>query len=296
MSTEGVFLKYRDVPFRKDRLELLGVANKILDEFGAKGYALTLRQLHYQFVARDIYPNTQASYNMLGRLISDGREAGLVSWTSIEDRGRNLMGMEYQISPKEALKKLRDNYKKNLWENQPCRVEVWVEKQALEGVIGRICNELRVNFFATKGYNSQSEQWRAGRRFANYIQHGQRPIVLHLGDHDPSGIDMTRDNRDRLELFTGVPVQVTRLALNMEQVERLRPPPNPARDTDSRFEDYRKKFGDESWELDALNPEFIHDLIRKAVNDFRDPVLWAEAEAQEAEDLDDLDIMIEEMQ
>jgi hypothetical protein len=170
-------------------------------------------------------------------------EGGLYSfqrdlWRAIEDCGRNLMGLNHFKNPKEAIKEVRENYRRDLWHDQHYVPEVWIEKQALEGVIGSICNELRVNFFSTKGYNSQSEQWRAGRRFASYYGKGQRPIVIHLGDHDPAGIDMTRDNRDRLSMFAGVDVQVIRLALNMEQIEQYNPPPNFAKEGDSKTPAY----------------------------------------------------------
>jgi hypothetical protein len=159
-----------------------------------------------------------------------------------------------------------------------------VEKQALEGVVGSICDGLRVDFYATRGYNSQSEQWAAAQRFVRYIHRGQRPVVLHLGDHDPSGIDMTRDNADRLALFAGTPVQVIRLALNIGQVEELRLPPNPAKLSDSRSADYVSRFGTQSWELDALSNDHIRRLISDAVLAMRDPVLWDAALLQEVEE------------
>lgn len=205
------------------------------------------------------------------------------------------MGLDHYKNPMAAVEEVRKKYKRDLWLDQPCRPEVWIEKQALEGVIATICNELRVDFFATKGYNSQSEQWRAGRRFASRYQRGQRPIVIHLGDHDPSGIDMTRDNQERLELFCGAPVLVIRLALNMDQIEELKPPPNFAKETDSRFATYREKYGEESWELDALDPRYIHDLIRDAVAGFRDEDRWEKALMQEVNELDELDRVIEKL-
>src|ERR1700722_6974774 len=129
---------------------------------------------------------------------------------------------------------------------------------------------------------------------AGYVQRGQRPIVFHLGDHDPSGIDMTRDNYDRLSMFAGAPVQVVRRALNMPQVEEYDPPPNPAKLTDSRARDYIDKYGDECWELDALDPAMLRDLIRDAVLRIRDREKWDAALAQEVDDLRYLDSVIEE--
>jgi len=301
MAANGTFRNYTDKKFNAEHTRLIACANAIISEYEPRGLKLTLRQLYYQYVARDIFANEERNYQLLKRVTSEARMAGKISWTAIEDRGRNLMGHRTHKSPKEALKALREDYRRDLWDNQPCRPEVWVEKQALEGVVGSICDGLRVDYFATKGYNSQSEQWSAGQRFAGYYQRGQRPIVLHLGDHDPSGLDMTRDNEERLSLFVGTPVPVVRIALNMDQIEELRPPPNPAKQTDGRFAEYADKYfpgvpyGEvSSWELDALDPAYIRRLIETHVARFRDPRAWEAAVAQEAEDLNDIDVMIEE--
>lgn len=289
----GHYRCYVEKNFSEESMELIRKANVIILEYERKGFPLTLRQLYYQFVARGLLANAQANYNKLGRIVSDGRLAGLISWTAIEDRTRNLKGLRTYNNPGEIIENARHSYIRDLWKNQACRPEVWVEKDALVGVVGPVCNRLRVDFFGCRGYNSQSEQWNAGQRFASYYQNGQRPIVLHLGDHDPSGIDMTRDNQERLSMFAGVPVTVIRLALNFNQVEELNPPPNPTKMTDSRAEDYVSKFGHECWELDALSPEYIARLIEKNVAKFRDPDRWNEAELQEAEDKDMLDSMLE---
>ena len=287
------YLKYRDYNFRADKLETIRMADAILNEYAAQGLNMTLRQLYYQFVARGLIENSDASYEKLGTAVSEGRMAGLISWTQIEDANRELHGLSTYRDPKQLLGQLKAGYRIDLWKEQRMRPEVWVEKAALLGVIGPVCNELRVNYFGCRGYNSQTEQWNAGQRFARYIQKGQTPIVFHLGDHDPSGIDMTRDNRERLSLFAGVNVTLVRLALNMDQIEQYNPPPNPAKTTDSRGTGYIAKYGEHSWELDALRPDVIADLIRKAVLQVRDEALWNEAMAQEASDLDDIDMMME---
>ena len=124
-----------------------------------------------------------------------------------------------------------------------------------------VCNEFRLPYFACRGNNSESEQYKAGKRFEAHLANGLTPVVLHLGDHDPNGLDMTRDNRDRLAMFARQGVEVRRLALNMDQIERYRPPPNPAKETDTRYAAYAKQFGRECWELDALVPTVIANLI-----------------------------------
>lgn len=280
----GTFLCYQRMEFKDDKLTLIRQAAGICAHYEGQGIPMSLRQLYYQFVSRNLFPNSERSYNMLKSAVSDGRIAGLISWTAIEDRGRNLQGLNTWDSPEHVMQDALAGYRIDKWANQPMRPEVWVEKEALVDVVGTICNQLQVDFFACKGYNSQSEQWRAGRRFADYVRKGQRPIVFHLGDHDPSGLDMTRDNRYRLSLFAGVSIQVVRLALNMDQILKYSPPPNYAKIQDSRYADYRREYGEESWELDALEPVVIRRLISDAVMRVRDNKLWDEMVAQETED------------
>lgn len=295
MSERGHYRAYVPKKFREEALERIKVANEIIEEYEAQGFALTLRQLYYQHVARGLIANNIQEYNRLGSLVNDARLAGLISWHAIEDRTRNLMGLTTYSGPSAVLKSARASYRRDLWETQPMRPEVWVEKEALSDVVGQMCNKLRVDFFACRGYVSQSEQWRAGQRLADYVKRGQMPIIFHFGDHDPSGIDMTRDNEARLSMFAGTPIRVVRLALNMDQVQKYKPPPNPAKVTDARFENYQRKFGDESWELDALEPNIIQSLIESNVLRLRDYKLWDEALKEEALDLQLLKDMIDEV-
>lgn len=294
-------LKYRDIPLRQSSLDTIGRIIQLTEQYQAQGLRLTVRQIHYQFVARGWLPNNGRTYGHVQGCVNSGRLAGLISWDAIEDRGRALRGLSHDTSPQASFRHALSAYRLDKWQGQPFRPEVWVEKQALEGVIEGICNELQVDFYSCKGYNSQSEQWRAGQRFARRIRDGQRPIVFHLGDHDPSGLDMTRDNRERLSEFAGVPVMVQRLALNYDQVEEYRPPENWAKTTDVRiagYEDYMRSMGADptvSWELDALEPTVIRDLISSAVLSIRDESLWDAALLEETEHRDYMQSIIDEM-
>ena len=126
-------------------------------------------------------------------------------------------------------------------------------------------------------------------RISDYTIRGQDVHIIHLGDHDPSGIDMTRDIEDRIGKVFGASVSVNRIALNMDQVQQYAPPPNPAKVTDSRFEDYLAAFGPESWELDALDPSALVALIEHAVKDKMDPDLWQEKVDEEIQHLENLE-------
>lgn len=280
--------------FQQETLNIIAQANQIIDEYDKLGLKLTLRSLYYQFVSRDALENTPRSYQRLSVIISDARLAGLISWHAIEDRVRNLEGRMFWDGPAEAIKQVRRKFLTDRWKTQDWRPEVWSEKS--NSVISGACYELCCDYFATRGYNSQSEQWAAGQRFASYIERGQRPIVFHIADHDPAGIDMTRDNRERLTMFAGTPVTVVRIALNMAQIEQYNPPPNYAKPTDSKTEGYKAQFGsDECWELDALDPRILRTIIRDAVAKIRDDAKWGEAIRAEAEQKDIIDAMIEQL-
>jgi hypothetical protein len=268
---------FQTIKFRGDTLETIAQANVIIADYARQGFRLTLRQLYYQFVARGLRENTERSYKQLGDIISNGRLAGLIDWDAIEDRTRNLRSLTHFEDTAELMANTPYWFRLDKWNNQLNRVEVWVEKDALVGVIERICTQYDVPFFACRGYTSQSEMYGAAQRLIEYIDAGQEVHILHLGDHDPSGIDMTRDVQDRLDMFLEeMGCDVNRLALNWDQVQLYNPPPNPAKMTDTRFDGYQRKFGDESWELDALEPSVISDLIERNILSLRDESLWEE--------------------
>lgn len=290
MTTEAFITRN----FSPGSLALIEQANEIIADYEAQGFTLTLRQLYYQFVSRDLIPNKQTEYKRLGSVINDARLAGLIDWDAIEDRTRNVKRTSTWSSPAAVLGAVADQYKENLWARQDYVPEVWIEKDALVGVIEGVCREYRVPFFACRGYTSQSEQYAAGKRFERIREEGRFPVVLHLGDHDPSGIDMTRDNADRLKMFAYEKIDVRRLALNIDQVQLYDPPPNPAKDTDSRSTDYKIRFGESSWELDALSPAVIADLIRNEIVSLIDEDLWREDKDREQAQIDRLKELADE--
>lgn len=286
------YLCYVEKKFSAESSELLRQSNIIIDEYAKQGLKMTLRQLFYQMVTKNVFANDDRNYKKLGDVISDGRLAGLISWDAIEDRTRFVRGRYYFNGPKQCVLQARNSYMIDRWAGQPFRPIVGIEKDALIGVIEEICHELCVDYTSFRGYSSQSELWRLGQRFANDYRRGQQPIVFHLGDHDPSGLDMTRDLAERLSLFAGTQVQVVRLALNKAQVEQYSPPPNPAKLSDVRAAAYVAEHGYSSWELDALKPNVLANLIRSNILKLRDEKLWEERLAEEANDKHSIDIAI----
>lgn len=272
-------MKYQYVEHRFNgaSLAIIAHANKILAEYVANGYAMTLRQLYYQFVARDLIPNTPRSYKNLGQTINDARLAGLIDWAAIEDRTRNSKRVSMWDSTADIIEIAADQFLMNPWKDQKYAVEIWVEKEALSAVVERAANEWRVPYLCCRGYTSQSEVRSAALRLLGHIDDGKTPVIIHLGDHDPSGMDMSRDIEDRLAVFMeGLDdhLEFRRIALNMDQVKQYNPPPNPAKITDSRYAGYRSRFGNNSWELDALEPQVIHELINSHIKKLVDKRKW----------------------
>jgi hypothetical protein len=308
--------------FKPKSLAVIQDAENICLEYQSQGFALTLRQLYYQFVARGLLDNNQQSYNRLGEIISDARLAGQFDWDFIVDRTRNLASQPTWASPEALITAAAKQYLTDTWAPQKKRVEVWIEKDAAIGVIEQVCERNNVPYFSCRGYTSQSEMWSAATRIGEYLRNGEQTLILHIGDHDPSGLDMTRDIEDRLRLFihqdwinqypVGAPAsrgnirasmrdhmrdqnseiedhehpwQVKRIALTMEQIEQYDPPPNYAKQTDARWQKYNEETGlDESWELDALDPLVMETLIQDEVDAFMDEDAFAEAETEQEKD------------
>ena len=270
------------VPARSyDKLALIFKAVIILEEYHEQGFQLTLRQLYYQFVARGFIGNSQKNYKVLGSAVNDGRLWGLIDWDHIVDRGREFITQSHWNDPAGIISAAASSYRLDKWDNCPHRVEVWVEKQALEDIVAKACTPWDVGYMACKGYMSQSELWAAAQRLSSYEnQQGQSTVVIYLGDHDPSGMDMVRDIQERLQLF-GCRAVVQRIALNWDQIEKYQPPPNPAKLTDSRSSAYCAEFGDDSWELDALEPAVLVKLITNKIKKYLDDEWFANKEREE---------------
>lgn len=273
--------------FNPQHAGIIDKANQIISDYMGRGLDLTLRQLYYRFIAQDWFPdawkdpktgstNNNKSYDKLGSIISDARRAGKVDWDAIVDRTRNVRRPPAWGGPEDIVAACASQFSIDFWKNQKCRPEVWIEKDALVGVLEVACRPWHCPFFSCRGYTSDSEIWAAAQRLRGHHDKGQTPVVFHLGDHDPSGIDMSRDIQDRINMFSRLDgdIEVRRIALNMPQIEEFNPPPNPAKTTDARYSKYREKYGDESWELDALDPTYLTELIGGEIAKLVDKAAW----------------------
>ncbi len=269
------FQHYKDFKFRADTLNQITLMNTIIDDYMAQGYTLTVRQLYYQLVARGFIENTENSYKKTTSVVNDARLAGLMDWDAIEDRTRAFIRRGHWETAGDILNSAARSFHMDMWSTQPNRVFVIVEKEALAGVLERVCHKYDIPLLAARGYPSGTVLREFVESDINPNVHQQDIHILHLGDHDPSGIDMTRDLIDRLDMFSSYnSINLHRIALTMDQIDEQNPPPNPAKTTDSRFADYMRKYGDESWELDALQPKYLTDLVDLHVERLIDHDAW----------------------
>ena len=238
--------------------------NEIIEEYVDEGYKLTLRQLYYQLVSRDMIPNRVSEYAKLSTLLVKGRMAGIVDWEAIEDRIRIPKIPYWVLGIDHALEDTINQYRLDRLGNQEIYIELWVEKDALSGVLSRVTNYYHVKLMVNRGYSSATAMYDASKRFLYNENNGKDGYLFYLGDHDPSGLDMIRDIRERLHEF-GVFPKVIHIGLTWEQIEEYNPPPNPTKITDPRSSWYIGEHGNMSWEVDALPPNVLDTLVRETI-------------------------------
>ncbi|MGL6195802.1 MAG: hypothetical protein ACRC2T_13380 [Thermoguttaceae bacterium] len=255
-------IMYERTKLSQDALCLVKQANEILREF--HGYRVTLRTLFYQFVGHCWIENNNAQYKRICKAIQKGRRAGLIDWDAIEDRTRNLESMPHWDSPRDILKACARSFHVDLWRDQKTLLELWCEKDALLGVIEGTCDRYDVPYLSCRGFSSDSVMHQAAQRLIEASNRGKQCVILYVGDHDPSGCDMTRDIEKRLTLF-GANFELRRIALNANQVRRYNLPPNRIKESDTRSKKYQSKHGTECWELDALKPDVLNSIIEQSI-------------------------------
>ncbi len=288
-------IKFREIRLSKSNVEKLWDINKIITEYQADGYILTLRQLYYQLVSRDIVPNKKEEYKKLSTLLKEGRMGGVVDWDAIEDRLRKPDKPSSFDSPKDLMKAAISQYQKPRQDGQPYYMEVWVEKDALSGVLSRVTRKYHIPIMVNRGYSSVSAMYDAFMRIVNYAAYQQIPArIIYLGDFDPSGLDMIRDISDRIiefkdgyndgDLVREMDFDVDAVALTMDQIIRYDPPPNPAKIEDPRAKDFIRRHGGQSWEVDALKPEVLNQILEDAIACYLDLDQYNTVVASEAKD------------
>jgi hypothetical protein len=274
------------------------VVEAALDVFKQYDTALTLRQLYYRLVSRHLFPNTINSYKRLSRLMVRAREEGDVPVNCLEDRSRRVLGRgdagytSAQDFLKRRLASLRESYKEfrmPMWDVQPNYIVVSLEKDALSRLVGDVANQYAVRTFPTRGYPSFTYV----QRMAGYIRNrlkGKPTVVLYFGDFDPSGIDIERDLSARLGRYKAGEYIVHRVALTKDQIVKYSLPPMPVKRSDARSHNFVASYGDESVELDAIDPNTLKLMVAQSIASYIDLDAWRKKE----EEIDNLRVWIKD--
>ena len=274
------------------------VVEAALDVFKQYDTALTLRQLYYRLVSRHLFPNTINSYKRLSRLMVRAREEGAVPVNCLEDRSRRILGRgdtsyaSAQDFLRRRLASLRESYKEfklPMWDVQSNYIVVSLEKDALSRLVSDIANQYAVRTFPTRGYPSFTYV----QRMAGYIRNrlkGKPTVVLYFGDFDPSGIDIERDLSARLGKYKAGEYIVHRVALTKDQIVKYSLPPMPVKRSDARADHFLASYGNESVELDALDPRTLKLMVAQSIASYIDLDAWRKKE----EEIDDLRVWIKD--
>ncbi len=281
---------------------------QIVEEYAEEGYILTLRQLHYQLVGKNWIINHLTAYKKLGSILDDCRYAGIIDWDAIEDRGR-VPYIPYSVKDiQDALQDTLDQYRLDRQDGQDNIVELWTEKDALSGILKRTTEKYHIRLVVNKGYTSSSAIYEAYQRVETNYRHNKKSIILYFGDHDPSGLDMIRDIRERLSmmLINGDSMldesdvqeylKIVPIGLTMEQIKKYKLPPNPTKFTDKRSKKYIEKFGKICWEVDALKPQVLTSIVEKSIKEYIDIEMYEEMVSKESDDIEKLRSFIEDNQ
>ncbi len=215
----------------------------------------TIRQLFYRLTVEGVIAKTEAEYKTVVRLTGEMRRAGLLPFEWIADSTRWMRKPRTFDSLEAALQITAQTYRRSLWAESSDYVEIWIEKEALAGVVVDVTNEFDVPLMVTRGYPSLSFVQSAAEAMN---ARSQFTYVYYLGDHDPSGVDISRKLEEDLHEFTFGISEFERIAVTPAQIEAWQLPSRPTKTTDTRA----KRFRGESVELDAIPAPELRELVR----------------------------------
>lgn len=255
---------------------------------------LTVRQAYYQLVGRQIIPNSLDQYRVVSRVLVRLREEGLVPWAAIEDRTRrttekrgvsNVSG--WLETEARALFNPR-NYGRCLVQGQRVHVEITTEKDALSAILEDVVYPYCVRMNVIRGQASATMTEQIARRFDQAIMDNKRPVLIHFGDLDPSGVAIPKALQRNLADRHGIDAEVIRAALNPDQVDLFALPgsPDAVKSQDPNHGAWLREYGPSqpAVELDALHPKDLQDILRAALIDVFDMEDFSAQKQQEARD------------
>jgi len=243
-------------------IELIETAKDIL----AEGHPMTVRQVYYQLVSRQVIKNNRGKYQAVSNALVDARREGIIPWEWIEDRLRRPRHVSMWAGLPDFAETCRRSYRRDVWNTQPNYLEVWLEKDALSGIFEDVLNPYGVTLNVGRGYDGWDSIHNAATRFTD---RAAAVTVLYFGDFDPSGEDMVRSLIKRLESL-GCQPEIIKCALTYEDIRLYKLPPDFTKKTDTRSAAFVAEHGDIAVELDALPPDVLRDRLEEEVTRLMD--------------------------
>jgi hypothetical protein len=255
----------------------------------AEGHPMTVRQTYYQATVRGIVDKTEDGYNKVQDLLAQMRRQELLPWDWIIDNTRRVIRPATYAGIAECLEDAADSYRKSLWLDKDCRVQIWLEKDALSGVVSPVTDTFDVPLCVARGYSSITFL----NDMAEEIADAELPTyVYHLGDYDPSGLDAARKvDKELRELSSHADIHFERLAVTQAQIRDWRLPSRPTKKSDPRAASFK---GD-SVELDAIAPNVLRRLLSSAIGRHMPPEELKRLQRIEAEERARIAEMVEDL-
>ena len=264
---------------QKQSLELLDQVLKIIDSYD---FSLTLRQIYYQLVAKQIIPNKQEYYKKLSRVCVAGRDEGILPEEAFADRLRAVDKPGAWLDLNSFMETVKRSYNKDKWDNQPKYLEIWTEKDALRSVLTEITYQYDVSLMVARGQLSRTAIYEASERYK--AKADRECYLYYCGDFDPSGLSIYDSIKNRIGNF-GVSINYERIALTEEQIKKYRLPSDPGKQSDPNYNKFVALYSDDKVvELDSLPPDILRDIIRECITKNIDPGLLAQVQKKERDE------------
>jgi len=260
---------------RKGNHRTHGQMKKMLDAIlailAAEKDPITIRHLFYLLVSQGIIEKTEAAYKALCSHLSKWRRSGAVPWNSFTDSTRwHIQGTTFD-NMQDALNTTVETYRRNLWADQDHYLEVWVEKDAIAGIVAPKANAFGVPVFVCRGFASLSSLFSAANTFRRMAEAGKKVIIYHFGDYDPSGVAAGQSVLKAMRDDFRVELQFIRAAVTEEQIEEMNLPTRPTKTTGTHA---RHWTGGRSVELDAMPAAELRRLVESCITRHIDVDAW----------------------
>ena len=264
-------------------IELIDFA---IDWFAAN-YPASVRACCYQlFVAGLIDSMSKNETNKAGRLLRDAREEGLLPWEHVTDESRGVERIAQWRDRDSLLRAAADQYRRDNWQDQPCRIEVWSEKGTIRGTLKPVLDEYGIAFRVMHGYSSATVL----HQIAEESISSEKPLIaLYLGDWDPSGLHMSEvDIPSRLARYGGR-LSFNRIALLEKDTAHLPHFDAKTKSQDGRYQWFVRQHGTCCWELDAMSPIALRERVEAVILSHMDLVAWDHSRAIEDAELESME-------